>query len=281
MTSPVPTPAHELPTGVDVRLVAVDMDGTLLDDDHEVDTAFWPVMAELTARGVVVCPASGRQAATLQRMFPDADALVVIGENGAIVARGDDVLRTSPLDRPTADHVVRTVRGLRRGGTPVNTVLCGLGSAWIEDPDTEFLEQAERLYARLKVVDDLLAVDDVVLKTAVYDGGVAQETTYPALEPLTASHQVVVSGQHWVDVMDLRTSKGAALRHLQETLGVTSAQTVAFGDYLNDVELLAAADHSFAMVNGHPDVLGRARYLAPANTDHGVTRTLQALLGLP
>lgn len=280
MTSPEPTPAHLLPAGVDVRLVAVDMDGTLLGDDHEVDPTFWPVMTELTARGVVVCPASGRQAATLQRMFPDAEALVVIGENGAIVARGDEVLRTSPLDRPTADHVVRTARDLRRGGLPVNTVLCGLRSAWIEEPDAEFLEQAERHYARLEVVDDLLAVDDVVLKTAVYDGRVAQETTYPALASLVATHQVAVSGQHWVDVMDASTSKGAALRHLQGMLGVTPAQTVAFGDYLNDIELLAAAEHSFAMVNGHPDVLRRARYLAPANTDRGVTRTLQALLGL-
>jgi hydroxymethylpyrimidine pyrophosphatase-like HAD family hydrolase len=56
---------------------------------------------------------------------------------------------------------------------------------------------------------------------------------------------------------------------------------VVFGDYLNDLEMLDAADWSFAMTNAHPDVLRRARYVAPSNTELGVLRTIARLLHLP
>ena len=55
-------------------------------------------------------------------------------------------------------------------------------------------------------------------------------------------------------------------------------QTAVFGDYLNDLELYDRAGLSFAVANAHPRVLARARYIAPANDEGGVTRTLRALL---
>jgi hydroxymethylpyrimidine pyrophosphatase-like HAD family hydrolase len=90
----------------------------------------------------------------------------------------------------------------------------------------------------------------------------------------------VVSGEHWVDVMNSTANKGAALRGLQRALGITPAQTMVFGDYLNDLEMLDAADWSFAMANAHPEVVRRARHLAPSNNDNGVLRTISRVLGL-
>ena len=59
-----------------------------------------------------------------------------------------------------------------------------------------------------------------------------------------------------------------------------ATQTMAFGDYLNDLELLDAAAYSFAMDNAHPEVRARARYVAPANTRNGVARTIASVLGI-
>ena len=73
--------------------------------------------------------------------------------------------------------------------------------------------------------------------------------------------------------------KGTAVEALQRGLGVTPAQTVAFGDFHNDLGMLARAEWSFAMANAHPDVLREARHLAPPNTEQGVLRVLEALLG--
>ena len=87
-----------------------------------------------------------------------------------------------------------------------------------------------------------------------------------------------MSGRHWVDVMNSTVNKGVALRDLQRALGVTPAQTAAFGDYLNDVELLQAADWSYAMADAHPDVAAVARHRAPSNADAGVVTVIAELL---
>jgi hydroxymethylpyrimidine pyrophosphatase-like HAD family hydrolase len=124
---------------------------------------------------------------------------------------------------------------------------------------------------------DRLVVDQV-LKIAVYDQTDAENGTLPALDRFRATHQVVVSSRHWIDVMNPGIDKGVAVRTLQESLGVTPDQTVAFGDYLNDVQMLDAATWSFAMADAHPDVAERARFTAPSNAEKGVVTVLERLL---
>jgi Cof subfamily protein (haloacid dehalogenase superfamily) len=262
----------------DIRLIATDMDGTLVDDAKEIHDELWPLIGELHARGVTFCPASGRQYHNLVREFEDvADELVFIAENGTyVVARGREI-SSDGLDLDVARRVVSRVRGIPEAGA----ILCGKRSAYIERRDRPFVEQATLYYSRLQVVDDLLdvAADDV-LKVAVYDFASAEHNTAPRLEEIRATHQVVVSGAHWVDVLSPTANKGRALRQVQATLGVTPDQTMAFGDFLNDLEMMDAATYSFAMANAHPRLKERARWVAPANNANGVVRTIRAVLGL-
>ncbi|WP_460775955.1 Cof-type HAD-IIB family hydrolase [Microbacterium sp. GXF7504] len=261
----------------DIRLIAVDMDGTLLDGEGRVPEALWPMLDDLRDRGIAFAPASGRQYATLRREFgAHGDDMVFIAENGTLVMRRDEELSADPMDRAVVRDVTATVRALP---LDVGIVLCGKRSAYIERTDEAFRSEADRYYARLAEVADLDAVDDEIIKIAVFDFGGAEQGVAPALADVARTHQVVVSGHHWVDVMNSGVNKGAALRRLQDALGVTPEQTVVFGDYLNDLEMMDAAAHSFAMANAHPDVAARARFRAPANTEHGVIRVLERLLG--
>ncbi|SFJ69705.1 hypothetical protein SAMN05216467_0539 [Cellulomonas sp. KH9] len=264
----------------DVRLVAVDMDGSLLDDAKRVDPSFWPLLDALVARGVTVCPASGRQYATLRRQL-GRDDLVYLAENGAHVVRDGVTAAVDGLDAEVARDVVREVRRQVAHGADLGVVLCGLRSAYVERTDAAFLAQCEPYYALLERVPDLTAVDDTVLKVAVFDFGSADTGAGPALAEFAGAATVLVSGAHWVDVMSPTADKGHALREVQQLLGVGPEQTVAFGDYLNDVGMLAAADWSFAMANAHPAVRDGARFVAPSNQENGVVRTLRALLRLP
>lgn len=273
---PLPLPAD----APDVRLVAVDMDGSLLDDAKRVDPSFWPLLDALVARGVTVCPASGRQYATLRRQL-GRDDLVYLAENGAHVVRDGATLAVDGVEAGTAHDVVRAVRALAADGADVGVVLCGLRSAYVERTDPAFLAQCEPYYALLERVPDLTAVEDTVLKVAVYDFGPAATGAGPALAHVGDRANVLVSGAHWVDVMSPTADKGHALRDVQRLLGVGADQTVAFGDYFNDVGMLEAAGWSFAMENAHPDVRVHARFVAPSNNDNGVVRTLRALLRLP
>jgi hydroxymethylpyrimidine pyrophosphatase-like HAD family hydrolase len=132
----------------------------------------------------------------------------------------------------------------------------------------------------LEVVDDLLEVNDDVLKVAVYDFASAERNTAPRLAELSGSHQVVVSGAHWVDVLSATANKGRAVRQVQSALGVTPDQTMVFGDFLNDLEMMDAATYSFAMANAHPLLKERASWVAPTNNANGVVRTIRTVLGL-
>nr|WP_179516971.1 HAD family hydrolase [Nocardioides perillae] len=274
-------PEPRLPEGpVDLGLVVVDMDGTLLDGEGRVPDGLWPLLERLRARDVVFAPASGRQLATLQATFDRlGDDLVVIAENGAFVVRGDEEVSSTVLDHAVVHEVVRAMREHAAGGHDVGVVVCGKRSAYVESADPHFREQAGRYYARLEQVADLVAVDDEVLKVAVFDPTAVAEHTAPALERFRTTHQVVVSGHHWVDVMDAATSKGVALRRLQETLGVGPERTAAFGDYLNDLEMVGEAEHSVAVANAHPEVLAAARWVAPSNLERGVLVALETMLG--
>lgn len=262
----------------DLRLIAVDMDGTLLDGDGRIPDGLWPLLDRLHARGIRFAPASGRQLATLQHAFGDhLDDMVFIAENGAYVVEGGSEISSDALDPAFTAALVTRLRALAAAGRDIGVVVCGKRSAYIERADPEFLAEARKYYARLETVDDLLAVDDQILKVAIYDFDSAADAA-PALEDLRATHQVVVSGEHWIDVMNPGVNKGVALRRLQAATGITAAQTAVFGDYLNDLEMMDAAHLSFAMANAHPEVVARARYQAPSNLDYGVITTIHRLL---
>jgi Cof subfamily protein (haloacid dehalogenase superfamily) len=279
--SPLLTATAPSTGAADIRLIVTDMDGTLLDDAKRIPPGLWETLAELRRRGVLFSPASGRQYATLAREFAEvAEDMVFIAENGTYVVRDGEELSSDPLEAGVAAGVVQAVRRLTAGGVDVGAVVCGKRSAYVERGDEAFLAEVRKYYVEHRVVEDATAVDDDVIKIALFDFGSAEHTTAPALAPFAATHQVVVSGEHWVDVMNRTANKGAALRRLQDELGITPAQTMVFGDYLNDLEMLDAADWSFAMANAHPDVVARARHRAPSNNDNGVLRTIARVLGL-
>lgn len=264
---------------VDVRLVVADMDGTLLDANGRVPEGLWPLLERLRERGAAFVPASGRQYATLAALFTDhLGGMPVIAENGTYVVRDGEELSSDGLSADIVRRIVTRMRQSSKAGRNLGVVVCGKRSAYIERGDQPFRDEVDIYYRRLAHVEDLLDVDDQVLKIAVYDFDEVEASAAADLADYRATHQVVVSGHHWVDVMNAGVNKGSALRRLQGQLGVTRAQTVAFGDFLNDLEMLGEADASFAMANAHPDIIAAAAYLAPANTDDGVVRVLGALL---
>lgn len=267
----------------DIRLIAADMDGTLLDENKELHHNFWPTVEALFERGISFAAASGRQYHTLYRLFGEvADELIYIAENGAYLVHGSTEIAAQALDNDLVRRVVLAVRTLTDEGADLGVVVCGKDSAYIERNHPAFRAETDEYYVSLALLPDLLdrPVDDI-LKVAVYDFGSAEQHTWPALSSFAAEAQVVLSGQHWVDVQSLGTNKGAALRHVQRVLGITSAQTMVFGDFLNDLELMDSADYSFAMDNAHPLLRERARFVAPPNTENGVVRTITAALRLP
>jgi len=269
-------------TTPDIRLIAVDMDGTLLDANHDLPANFDEFLDALTERGITFCPASGRQYhALFEQMGERAGELDFIAENGAYVLQGTTEVSSTLLDDALVRRVVERLREYSKSGGDIGVVVCGKKSAYVERTDSAFYTETARYYRKMMAIEDLLDwPTDGVLKVAVFDFSGSEFGVAPVLEEFGAEARVVVSGKNWVDLMSPDTNKGGALRALQTQLGVTAAQTMAFGDYLNDLELLDAAQWSYAMANAHPQVKQRARFEAPSNVENGVITTVSRTLGL-
>lgn len=262
-----------------VRLVVCDMDGTLLDADGAVPPGFWPILDEMTARGIAFVPASGRQHQSLARLFErHTGTLSYVAENGAVTVHGGEVLHAAAMEPEFVRDAVLAVRAANADGARLRAIACRSDGATIESQDPEFAAHAATYCAVLDRVPDLSVDTEGVVKIAIYDFDDAATSAHGALAALGADHALVVSGAHWLDITGRGVHKGVGVRRLQAELGVGAPQTVVFGDYLNDLEMLDTADRSYAMANAHPEVAARARFGAPSNVDHGVVTVLRGLL---
>jgi len=90
--------------------------------------------------------------------------------------------------------------------------------------------------------------------------------------------QVKVSGANWVDIADYRANKGEAVKLLQNKLGVGVRETMVFGDFNNDLEMMDRAYFSYAMENAHQNVKMAARFHTKSNNEGGVEHILEELI---
>ena len=264
-----------------IRLIASDMDGTLLDSAKRLPQGLLPVLRTLRERGTMFAVASGRQyAALLRDMQAVADDILFICENGALVMERGKRLHIDPMPVHTLAGAIRAARAL----DGVWPVLCRAEVALVERGGSQrFMASTRPYYPSLQVVDDLLDYcgSEDVCKVAFYDEGDAQTHELPALqEKLSGELSVILSGANWVDVMRRGVHKGAAMRALQEKLRIAPEECMAFGDYLNDCERLDCVGESYAMANAHPRLKEVARYIAPCNDEDGVMRVIRERFSL-
>ena len=276
--------------GADLRLAAIDMDGTLLDDDKNFPPGMDELLDLMDERGVTFAPASGRQVWTLIDMFPGRPGMTVIGENGGIVMRDGVEVSSSPVDAPTVREVIRLVREATSGpnGIDGGLVMCGKQFAYVERTDDLFVEGVAPYYRRTQCVDDQIAVidaieagtsDDAIVKLAVYAIGPVGALAEATLAHFADTHQYAISGANWADLQIRGVDEGSAVRDLQRFLGVDRSQTAVFGDAGNDLSMMSEGDLSFAMANASQDVIEAARFVAPSNNEAGVAQVLRAILG--
>ena len=259
-----------------VRLVAVDMDGTLLNSRHEVGEDFWSIYQRLTSYGVTFVAASGRQYDSIvDKLAPLRDTLTVIAENGALGVHAGETFVETVLPEGALEQILWKINAR----PDIHPVVCTRQIALIREDRPDFTHYVSEYYSAYATRPALEQVDMPVFKVALYHAIDSETNIYPQVRDLAPELEVKVSGKYWVDISHLDANKGHALRRLQGLLRVTPAQTLAIGDYNNDLEMLACADHSFAMANAHPNVLAAARYRTTGNDDRGVERVLERLLG--
>ena len=194
-----------------------------------------------------------------------------------VVDRGGRELFASTIDPALALAVLRDARALPE----VYSVLSGKkrGYARTEEAVPIFRAQLEEYVSDAVFVDDFETVDDLPIQLSFWDAsGSAQTQILPHLRRYEDRLRVTLSAAAWVDLYNHGVSKGAAVRRIQEALGIAPEECAAFGDYENDLDMMEAVAYSFAMENALSSVKERARYHAPSNSAHGVTAVCERIL---
>lgn len=251
------------------------MDGTLLNSKHEVSSRFFELFKLLRSQNILFVAASGRQYDSIvQKLDPIKNEILVIAENGALVKEKEKELLVTPIQYHLKSSLLSKIENIEGA----HAMLCGKYNAYLDGKSAPFLEQLKEYYASYEIHDNFNTVTDEIIKIAVYHNVSAETYIYPAMKDLEGQIKVKVSGLNWVDLNHRDANKGFALEKMQERYGISPEETMVFGDYNNDLEMLGKAKYSFAMQNAHPNVLEVANYKTTSNDDFGVERILEKLI---
>ncbi|MGL4771959.1 MAG: Cof-type HAD-IIB family hydrolase [Clostridium sp.] len=259
-----------------IKLIASDMDGTLLNEKKELPKDFFNILDKLEENDITFVAASGRPYITLYENFsPYGDKLSYIGDNGALVVHKGKTIYMNTMDKDIIKKVVDKCSSIPNTAP----ILCGVKGGYIPPCGEEYMAEMKKYYLKTFIFNSVDEIDDEIFKIAVCDLNDALTNSHPILnEEFGQDLKVVVSGNVWVDIMNQGVHKGAALNRLQEKLNITKNQTMAFGDYYNDVELLGQAYQSYVMENALDDMKQYGNFIAKSNDDEGVTQQIKEYL---
>lgn len=248
-----------------IKLIAADVDGTLLDDQRNYHPEFEALLAELERRGILFVIASGRNYLSLRKTFPFAhDTTVYICENGAQVRYQDENLLLCPLDIHEAKSIIAEAERL---GT-VGIVYSLQDKAYIKNCSPEVLDEVLYYTPVHEMVTSFDHIEEAPLGISLFDADGAQDHCLKILEKINCENsKLVLSGIHWLDIMNKNIDKGKALKFVQKQFNISYEESAAFGDNYNDVEMLESVSHSYAMQNAVEELRAKARFITQCDND--------------
>lgn len=263
-----------------IKLIAVDMDGTFLDDQMNYQrSVFRKIYEYFKKNDIHFVVASGNQYYQLKSFFDDfQDELTYISENGALIIEKQQEIFHNEIPCQDVEMIVQRLQKDKR----IGICLCGMKSAYILNGSTEFYHCYSKYYYRLEMIESLQEIDDTILKIALM---VPEDETDDILQELIKdlSHVIepVSSGHGSIDLIVSGFNKATAIEFLCERYHISLDECAAFGDGGNDIEMIQKVKYGFAMKNGSQAIKDIADYIVPSNNEHGVIQTLLEIFDIP
>jgi len=264
---------------VKVRLVAIDVDGTLARSDGSIASESITELERVRAAGVTVVIATGRPWLVVERTAAEVGHVDhVVCSNGAVVTKWPDghFERDIYLDNDVAEAVVNRLRDRIPG--------IGIGFELAKGAKAE-RGFADRLPPGVPMGPPVADILDVlprpVRKMMVWHDDYNDRTHHLQIivqEALEQRAVALTSGLPFIEVSPVGNDKSAALDDLCAQLGISPSEVVAFGDEHNDVGMISWAGMGVAMGNAVDAVKAVANRIGPTNDEHGVARVLAELV---
>ncbi|UNO40876.1 HAD family hydrolase [Streptomyces sp. MST-110588] len=257
------------------KLVATDLDGTLLRSDDTISRRTRDALAAATAAGAAHIVVTGRAAPWTRHILDSLDyrGIAVCGQGGQVYHAGEHRLLTSvTLDRQLAGLALAKIEAeigplllaASRDGLDGDVVVAPgyriqegpLPHVMIDDPGDLWAAPINKLYLQHPRLDD-----DALAEAA--------RTVAGDLVGVT------MAGPGIVELLPLGLSKATGLSLAARRLGVKAADTIAFGDMPNDIPMFGWAAHGVAMANAHPSLKAVANEVTTANDEDGIAVVLE------
>ncbi|MFJ9341328.1 Cof-type HAD-IIB family hydrolase [Streptomyces sp. NPDC101733] len=271
-----PTPAP--------RLIATDLDGTLLHDDKTVSPRTVAALAAAEEAGIEVFFVTGRPARWMDVVSDHVHGHgLAICANGAAVVdlhAGREFVQVRDLARATALQVVETLRAAAPGTSFAVEMTTGINyepayPPFFQDPGAT-VATAEKLLRE----DPVEGAAPPVLKLLAHHAELSPDDFLALARSAAGAYASITrsSPTALLEVSGLGVSKASTLALCCAERGISAAEVVAFGDMPNDVEMLRWAGTSYAMGNAHPDVVAAASGRTVANNEDGVALVIERIL---
>ncbi|SET01876.1 Cof-type HAD-IIB family hydrolase [Paenibacillus sp. NFR01] len=257
------------------KLIALDVDGTLLDDEHRLSAENKAAIAEVTRHGGQIVLCTGRSP---QNSIPFMEEMgltgYVLGHNGAATVRVEDrkVLHQYELDARGLDPYIAYCR--ERGiHFDINTAF----DMYVDNVE-HLSQEALFMYEHFRIVPASLPAWDEfrepIVKFTVFTKPDILDEAHREWDTWGGAYNILRSGEFFIDFMHPDASKGNALMNLARQLDVRQEEVLAIGNYYNDISMLTYAGLGIAMDNSPVEVKAASKAVTGTNNEHGVRDAL-------
>ena len=254
-------------------LIALDIDGTLLTDDHVLTAPIRDTVNEAAERGaqIVLCTGRGPSAA-----FPVLEELglggTIITHNGAATINSDDRSVVHQFDM-VPDHLLSFVAYCRE-----YTIHFDLNTAFdmmVESMTPEAETMYNHFHTKPYIQDFRQGLPGGLVKFTVFGSKEQMDVVQAEWAEWPQHLHTIRSGDYFIDVHHPEANKGRALQQLAEIRGIDRNRILAIGNYYNDITMLKYAGMGIAMGNSPEEVKLAANAVALSNGEDGVARALR------
>lgn len=254
------------------EVLFLDIDGTILRPDHTFEDSTKDAILQVQDKGIEVFLATGRPLHEIADLANDLNVHSFIGYNGALAVYKEETIVNEPMN---AETVLKFVEIAKKHGHEV--VLYTNEKNYFTDLDApinkKFIQTFQMKHNELFTED----IADKVLGATLIN----LKDEDPALYEVDASYhfsQVNVDGlRHCYDIIRDTVNKGEAIKKVMKIMNIKKDSSIAFGDGMNDKEMLATVGEGFVMGNANPDLLAYGNRKTTAVTDSGIFNGLKAI----
>lgn len=260
-----------------IRLIASDMDGTLLDERSQVPPETFELIHELRRRGVIFVASSGRRYRTLRSFFePVADEMDYVASLGTQVYADGKLLDREVFSTVAIRRLFETCQLF----DCLHLALYDATHTFLLNDQSAYVRELDKDLPEAQCVYDPPSPDVSIIKAAVCCDRPDQimDMAYVLERELSEWFTFLPSGSRWIDVTPRHVSKATGLEQVLRYYGIDRSEALAFGDSMNDYAMLRYVGHPYVMDNARYGVKQIAQRVIGSNAEHAVQVAMREIL---